>query len=141
MALSPQQQQEHRAKIGVRVEAILGQFWRADDTPDAVRAVEIEGWMDVLENSSHTEIRTAWAKYQKTGPRTASGKLYKPDAGALYLLITAARPRPKIVSDRRPATREENEAIHEELERSREVNPERAAQAQEIIQSILGRKA
>lgn len=101
-ALSPQQQQAHRAKIGVRAEAILGQFWRDDDTPDAVRALELEGWMDVLENCSHSEIRKAWATYQRTGPRTQSGKLYKPDAGALYRIIQAARPKPRVVSQPEP---------------------------------------
>ena len=93
-ALSQQQQEAHRLKIGVRAEAILGQFWRDDDTPDAVRAVELEGWMDVLENCSHSEIRKAWANYQRSGPRTQSGKLYKPDAGALYRLIINDRPKP-----------------------------------------------
>lgn len=105
-ALSPQQQLEHRTKIGVRVEAILGQFWRDDDTPDAVRAVEIEGWMDVLENCSHSEIRAAWTDYQKSGPRTATGKLYKPDAGALYSRVIQARPRPAPAPMPEPEPRE-----------------------------------
>ena len=82
--LSPQQRRAHRAKIGVRARAILDQFWRDNDTPDAIQAVEIEGWMDVLEVCSHSQIRLAWAAYQKEGPRTQSGKLCKPDAGALY---------------------------------------------------------
>lgn len=101
-ALSKPQQQAHREKIGVRSQAILGQFWRDDDTPDALQALEIEGWCDVLENCSHSEIRAAWAGYQKTGPRTAAGKLYKPDAGALYRIIQAARPKPKLVPQPEP---------------------------------------
>jgi hypothetical protein len=96
-ALEPHQQQAHRAKIGIRAEAILGQFWRDDATSDAVRALEIEGWMDVLENCSHSEIRAAWTEYQKVGPRSAAGRLAKPDAGALYRLILKARPKPKLV--------------------------------------------
>ena len=100
-ALSKPQQQAHREKIGVRAEAILCQFWRDDDTPDAVRALEIEGWCDVLENCTHSEIRRAWADYQKTGARTQNGKLCKPDAGALYKIIREARPRPALV--RKPA--------------------------------------
>lgn len=114
-ALSPQQQEAHRAKIGVRAEAILGQFWRDDDTPEAVRAVELEGWMDVLENCSHSEIRQAWTDYQKSGPRTATGKLYKPDAGALYRLILKARPKPQLVKEPEPestpATKEQAQQI------------------------------
>ena len=112
--LLPQQQKEHRAKIGVRAEAILRGFWRDESPSDAVRALELEGWMDVLENCSHSEIRKAWAEYQKTGPRTQSGKLYKPDAGALYLIIINSRPKPKVVQLnpeplRKPLTQEEIE--------------------------------
>lgn len=93
-ALSPLQQKEHRAKIGVRVEAILGQFWRDDNAPDAIRALELEGWMDVLEPCSHSELREAWAVYQRTGPRTEKGRLLKPDAGALYRIVMRRRPKP-----------------------------------------------
>lgn len=96
-ALSPQQQQEHRVKIGVRAKAILGQFWTDAETPEAVQALEIEGWADVLENCSHTEIRNAWATYQKTGPRSKSGRLSKPDAGALYRIVLSSRPKPRVV--------------------------------------------
>ena len=100
--MSPQQQEAHRLKIGVRAQAILSQFWRDDETPDAVQALEIEGWCDVLENCAHSEIRQAWAAYQKTGPRTKAGKLYKPDAGALYRIIMATRPKPRIVARSEP---------------------------------------
>lgn len=95
--LSPPQQKAHREKIGVRVQSILSQFWLEADTPDAHRALELEGWCDVLENCSHTEIRNSWATYQKTGPRTQTGKLYKPDAGALYLIIMNGRQKPAAV--------------------------------------------
>lgn len=59
--------------------------------------MEIEGWQDVLENCSHSEFRKAWVDYQKTGPRSTAGKLYKPDAGAIYRLVVQSRPRPKLV--------------------------------------------
>jgi len=97
-ALSPQQQQAHRAKIGVRAQAILGQFWHDAETPDAVQAIELEGWMDVLENCSHSEIRAAWRDYQ-TDPtnRTARGRLAKPDAGAIRSIILRKRPKPQLV--------------------------------------------
>ena len=95
-ALTPAQRADHRAKIGLRVQAILGQFWRDDATPDAVVALEVEGWCDVLAACTHSEIREAWAEYQRTGPRTTAGRLYKPDAGALYRIIHARRPRPAL---------------------------------------------
>ncbi|WP_104019099.1 hypothetical protein [Roseovarius nitratireducens] len=92
--MTPDQLERHRSKIAVRAEAILDQFWRDDDTSDAQRALELEGWADVLETCSHSEIRKAWAEYQKTGPRTRAGRLYKPDAGALYRIIVKRRPPP-----------------------------------------------
>lgn len=99
-ALSPQQQQEHRAKIGVRAKAILSGFWQDTDTHDAVQVIEIEGWMDVLENCSHSEIRDAWRDYQMDEQnRTARGRLMKPDAGALRRIILRKRPKPKLVKE------------------------------------------
>lgn len=96
--MSPQQQQAHRAKIGVRARAILGQFWQDLETHDAEKAIEVEGWMDVLENCSHSEIRYAWRDYQiDPNNRTARGRLAKPDAGALRAIILSKRPRPKLV--------------------------------------------
>lgn len=71
--------------------AILGQFWRDDATPDAVQALEIEGWMDVLEPLTEREVRDAWIAYQRNGPRTRNGALRKPDAGALYLIAMKDR--------------------------------------------------
>jgi hypothetical protein len=120
--LTPQQKEAHRAKIGLRAEAILGGFWR-DDTPDAVRAMEIEGWIDALENCSHSEIRDAWATYQRHGPRSQSGRLVRPDAGALYRLIADARPKPRLVSlpapdpepDRKPLPLAKRIAISREV--------------------------
>lgn len=64
--------------------AILNAFWVDDRTPDALRAIEIEGWLDVLEGFSEEEIRTAWANYQKNGPRTDRHVLKRPDPGALH---------------------------------------------------------
>lgn len=120
-ALSPSEQIDHRVKIGLRAEAILSQFWRDDDTDDALRALEIEGWVDVLENCSHSEIRMAWASYQKIGPRTQRGRLYKPDAGALYRIILDARPKPVAVGMRpqpdkktnRPTAEQANQILKE----------------------------
>lgn len=90
-SLTPDQRNTHRENIGMRVEAILSQFWRDEDTPDAVAALEVEGWMDVLEYTTPHEIRMAWADYQKEGPRTKAGKLYRPDAGAIHNLIMRRR--------------------------------------------------
>ena len=101
-ALSQPQQKEHRLKIGLRTKTVLGQFWTDHDTPEAEQILEIEGWQDVLEVLSEVEFRKAWAEYQRTGPRTKAGKLYKPDAGALYLIAMDARPKVTIVADPKP---------------------------------------
>lgn len=93
--MSSSAQEEQRIEIAVRAESILSQFWRDDDTHDGLRALEIEGWVDVLEGCAPSEIRAAWASYQRSGPRSASGRLAKPDAGALWRIVIAARPKPK----------------------------------------------
>lgn len=87
---------EQRAAIAIRVSAILGQFW-TDDTPDDLRAIEMEGWLDVLRGISTHELRAAWADYQTTGPRSASGRLARPDAGALYQRAMKARANAMII--------------------------------------------
>ena len=92
-SLSPEQKKSHRAKVALRVEAILSQFWR-DDVHDAVRSIELEGYVDVLETCKHSEIRAAWAEYQRSGPRSRNGRLLRPDAGALYKIIVNRRPPP-----------------------------------------------
>lgn len=101
--LSPAEKESHRIKVGLRVEAILNQFWHDTETPETVKALEIEGWIDVLENCSHSEIRDAWRDYQlDPANRTARGRLAKPDAGALRAIAYAKRPKPHIVSQPEP---------------------------------------
>jgi hypothetical protein len=105
-----------------RFRAILGQFWQDADTEDAVQAIEIEGWMDVLENCSHSEIRAAWRDYQTdANNRTARGRLAKPDAGAIRAIILRKRPKPRMV---KPVTEEPKLAP---------VSAERAAEIMEEI--------
>ena len=124
--LSTQHQKDHRAKIGVRVESILLNFWREDGVADIVRVCEIQGWVDVLETCSHSEVRAAWAEYQRSGPRNALGRLLKPDAGALWRIVMASRPKPKPA----PITAQIAEAPRER------VSPERV---REIMREVWGR--
>ena len=51
-ALSPQQQEEHRLRIGLRIRVVLEQFWFDSDTTDAEQVLEIEGWQDVLDEEA-----------------------------------------------------------------------------------------
>lgn len=71
--------------------AILSEFWQDDATPDAVRAIQIEGWLDVVQELAESELRQAWANYQRTGHRSDRGRLNKPDAGALRDMAMRAR--------------------------------------------------
>ena len=86
-------QENQRAETALRVSAMLAQFWQDHDTPRVMRALEIEGWCDVLRDCSQDEIREAWRTYQIGGSRTASGRLYRPDAGAIFHLIGKERAR------------------------------------------------
>jgi len=54
--------------------------------------------MDVLENCKHGEIRDAWATYQRAGPRTQQGRLVRPDAGSLFRIAMAGRPKPPVAA-------------------------------------------
>ena len=81
--------------------------------------------MDVLETCSHSEIRAAWAEYQRSGPRNQLGRLLKPDAGALWRIVMASRPKPKPL----PIRPQVEEAPRERM------SPERVRQ---IMREVFG---
>jgi hypothetical protein len=87
---SSARREAERKAVGVIAKMILDQFWREDEG-DAEKAFMFQSWMDVLQGCTLDEMRAAWADYQRTGPRTAAGKLYRPDPGALWLRIDKAR--------------------------------------------------
>lgn len=70
---------------------MLGQFWQSEDTADEVRVIEMETWLDTLGGVSPDEFRHAVVDYNRTGPRTGSGRLVKPDPGAIWRLISQRR--------------------------------------------------
>lgn len=114
-----------RLEIAIRAEVILSQFWRDDDTHDGMRTIELEGLVDVLEGCSAAEIRAAWVSYQRSGPRTASGRLVKPDAGALWKIVILLRPKPRIAPN--------NVNVKETP-----INRVSAERAREIMQEVFG---
>lgn len=119
-SLTEAEKETHREKIGIRARSILTQFWQSSDTEDVERVMEVEGWMDVLEECSHSEIRFAWRDYQLDKKnRSARGRLVKPDAGALMLIILSKRVPKKTV------------VVSEPLAIARE--PISAQRAQEIL--------
>ena len=80
-----------RMELAVRIQAMLLQFWVAEDTEDAIRVIELETWLDTLGGISPDEFRHAVVDYNRTGPRTGSGRLVKPDPGAIWRLISQRR--------------------------------------------------
>lgn len=94
-----QSQSSERAELALRISAMLGTFWGSDDTADEIRAIELESWLDTLGAMTCDQFRDAWITYQRTGPRTAKGRLYKPDAGAIWKLVNEA-PEGPVKSDR-----------------------------------------
>lgn len=114
-ALPEHRKKSHRAKVGVRVRAFLDNFY-VESRDAAVMAVDVDLWATALQQFSHSEIMAGFGAYFNDGPRTKSGKLTKPDPGAIKALIFKARPKPKprpVVEDPpRPAP------SPEELERS-----------------------
>lgn len=97
----------------------MAQFWIDEDTPDEVRAMELESWVDVLGDATPDELRQAWAEYQRSGPRSEAGRLARPDAGALYRTINKARATAALT---RPAPRDR------QLAAPPRVTPEKAAE-------------
>lgn len=76
----------------------------------------LETWCDVLEPATDEEIRRAWACYQTEGPRSASGRLIRPDPGWLMRRIRTMRPRPRVVGadEGRPAPKPLSEEERDE---------------------------
>lgn len=88
---SQRQRLEHLGKLGLRVKAILGQFWESAATPDQVQTDELQGWIVALADCTVAEVGQAWDVYLKAGPRSAKGALYRPDAGFLWRLVMTSR--------------------------------------------------
>lgn len=94
------------------VITILSGFW-TENTADDVRSLELVGWLDALEGVSVPELRTAWTQYQRTGARTAAGRLVKPDAGALYYLVVSARRDAELLANRAATARPPPQPVRE----------------------------
>jgi hypothetical protein len=77
--------------MATRIEAILSTFWRDTDTPDAVRALELENWLNVLSDTTGDELDAVWSDHQRNSQRTTRGSLYKPDAGLFYRKVQELR--------------------------------------------------
>lgn len=126
------EREKHREWVGGRALTLLSHYWRDDDPVELTGAIGRD-WADVLEGLPQDVIQRACISYQRSEPRK------KPTPGAIYQLAQALMPRPQIVPTTRPATREEDEAIRAEIAKSREINPERKAQAEAIL-SKFGRQ-
>jgi hypothetical protein len=84
-SLPPRKVDEHRAFIGLRIEALLDPYW--DRRPaDLILAEIVLDWMDALQMFTPEEIRTACREYLN-GPDRRS----KPKPGDIRALIVKAR--------------------------------------------------
>lgn len=73
LSLTPQECDEHRAWIGVRIEALLDPYW--DKRPsDLVKAEIVMDWMDALQNYSPDEIRAGCRRYLSGAKRASKPK-------------------------------------------------------------------
>lgn len=88
LSLRPQELKEHRAAIGVEVEAALnnGGYWR-EPSSDLVKLKMLLKWMDALQNYTMEEIENAFAKHVLSNPRR------KPNEGLIRELIITGRGR------------------------------------------------
>lgn len=121
-SLSPQQCAEHRAWIGVRVEALLIDYWR-EKPSDLVKAEILADWMDALQNFTPDEIRRACRDYL-----SGSDCQRKPKPGDIRALVIKARqavvarfpkrPEPEPEHQPDPARRAEMAAYAEKVIRS-----------------------
>ena len=90
--------EKDRARKAVRTHVILSGFWRDAGDPEEGSSMELSDWMDALVGVSADELRTAWAEYQRSGPRSSSGRLARPDPGALYRIAIKARATAAIIN-------------------------------------------
>jgi hypothetical protein len=84
-SLSPQECDRHRAWIGVRVEALLIDYWR-EKPSDLVKAEILADWMDALQNFTPDEIRRACRDYLSSPDCQR-----KPKPGDIRSLVIKAR--------------------------------------------------
>lgn len=118
-SLSPQEAFNHRAWIGVRIEALLDGYWNSRPS-DAVKAEMMADWMDALENYHPDEIRAACRAYAN-GPNRDR----KPKTGDIVELIVGKRaevrrslpkpPEPQPVRVDDPSVLEERRRKAEEI--------------------------
>lgn len=122
------ERKSHREWIGGRALTLLSHYWRDDDDEMLTAALGAD-WADVLEGLPQEVIQRACIQYQREEPRR------KPTPGAVYQIAMAFMPKPTPVPAHRPMTQDERHAAEEDRAKGRAINPERKAQADEILRS------
>lgn len=121
-SLSPRECGEHRAWIGVRVEALMEGYWQSRPS-DLVKAELMADWMAALVDFTPDEIRTACREYLNSPDRAR-----KPKPGDIRSTIFAARGA-ELARQRAAQPR------HHEPER--DITPEDLERRREFAQGIL----
>lgn len=89
--------------------------------------MEADDWMTVLKYHDHKRIMAAWRDYQKTGPRTQSGALRKPDAGSICVRADKMRKEEReAIEARKPQMIEAPKLTPEQIEAKKMADFERA---------------
>ncbi|OOY15081.1 hypothetical protein BMI85_16165 [Thioclava sp. DLFJ4-1] len=114
-SLEPQDRSKHRAWIGVRVSALLENYWQTKPS-EATLEMIYQDWIDELDHFTREEITAACRSWVSANPRR------KPNFGDISALVVAdraerraalpkppepeARPLPEDVEARRKAAEE-----------------------------------
>ncbi len=77
-SLPEEKKMEHRANVGVLLDALLSNFWVSDKMTDEARAVDKMMWVNALQEYQLDEIERAWTQYTRTGHKAANGRPLKP---------------------------------------------------------------
>lgn len=99
LSLKPHELDNHRAEIGVEVEAALnnGGYWR-EPSSQLVKLKMLTKWMDALQNYSIKEIEAAFSQHVMKDPKR------KPNEGIIYNIIVANRQRDRSSQPKEQAT-------------------------------------
>lgn len=118
-SLEPQARSKHRAWIGVRVQALLANYWQS--MPDeATLSLIFQDWIDALDHFTPEEITKACRDWVSREPRR------RPNFGDISALIVADRSEKRRKLDQ----------LRVEVEEPRQCSEERRKAAQDILSSF-----
>lgn len=125
-SLSPQQLQEHRARIGTEVAIVLSGYFQPNEA-EQIRAGQLAWWCDELQDWTHEQVVWGLRKWNRENPRL------RPTPGDIVRILKAERGRQKAgdVRAMRETYRDEAERVTREaaaeIMRRAKISPRGAA--------------